>query len=153
MTIFNRPAGCSLSLIVNIFLLTIFPTVNSLHCRPCSINTVSKSLELRKPSTIQLNAKNKFGFDPPATWKSIKEIAPPVVTGAYEDDETAEAGDAIYNLIFVRFPTIAGGLVYFQRVADHAPPIMMDFGFGDYAEFELSPIIVLAAMFLILRPG
>lgn len=86
-----------------------------------------------------------------ALWKAVKSFAPPVVTGAYDRD----AGDsrpfeAMYNLVFVRIPTIAAGLLYFQRVSDGQPAIVMDLGLGDC---QLSPVVVAAAMYLVLRPA
>lgn len=167
MAIFNR-ALRSLILIAIIELLIVWPKINCLHCRPSSIFTGTRSpylgtyLSTRASSRLQttgirrdlqLNAgssNENFSFDPYVVWKFLKGIAPPVITGAYKDDQDVDAGGAIYNLIFVRLPTIAGGILYFQRIADGAPQIVMDLGLG---KFELSPILVVAAMFLILRPA
>lgn len=86
-----------------------------------------------------------------ALWRAVKAFAPPVVTGAYDRDAgDSRPHEAIYNLIFVRLPTLAAGLLYFQRVSEGEPEIVMDLGLG---EFELSPAVVAAAMYLILRPS
>jgi len=114
----------------------------------------SRKAENRRNMHLNANSGNQnFGFDPRGVWKFLKGIAPPVVTGAYKEDEDVDAGGALYNLLFVRLPTIAGGILYCQRISDKAPPIMFDLGFGDLGEIELSPILVVAAMFLILRPA
>jgi hypothetical protein len=89
--------------------------------------------------------------DPLPLWRSVKSTLPPVVTGAYEpavgDSSPAEA---LYNLVFVRLPTLVVGAIYFQRVSSGGRDIVMDLGVG---EFTLSPILVLFAMWLILRPA
>ena len=83
-------------------------------------------------------------------WQAVKASAPPVVTGAYDRDTgDSRPFEAIYNLIFVRVPTLATGLLYFRRVSEGEPEIVMDLGLG---EFQLSPVVVAAAMYLILRP-
>ncbi len=80
----------------------------------------------------------------------MKKVLPPIITGA-TDDTLGDAfpAEALYNLIFVRTPTIVVGILYFQRISEGGNPIFMDVGLGS---FELSPILVLMAMWLILRP-
>lgn len=89
--------------------------------------------------------------DPLPVWRSVKATLPPVVTGAYEPavGDCAPA-EALYNLFFVRLPTIVAGAIYLQRVSSGGRDIIMDMGLG---EFQLSPIAVLFAMWLILRPA
>ena len=76
-------------------------------------------------------------------------MLPPLVTGASE----ANSGDkdpfgSLYNLFFVRLPTCIIGIVYILNLV-HGHPLMMDpFGTG---AFEVSPIVVLAALWAILR--
>lgn len=171
MTILNR-VTCSLVIILIFELL--LPKVNSFHS-PCRMDSASRTPSLttnlfpklanhgqprsrkaenRRDMHLNADSNNQnIGFDPRVVWTFLKGIAPPVVTGAYKDDEDVDAGGALYNFIFVRMPTIAGGILYFQRISDKAPPIMFDLGFGDLGEIELSPILVVAAMFLILRPA
>ena len=84
-----------------------------------------------------------------ALWSGAKSVLPPLVTGASE----ANSGDkdpfgSLYNLFFVRLPTCFIGIVYILNLV-HGHPLMMDpFGTG---AFEVSPIVVLAALWAILR--
>jgi hypothetical protein len=84
-------------------------------------------------------------------WRGIKTVTPPVITGAY-DTGTGDRnpGEALYNLLFVRVPTIVAGLLYFQRTAEGKPEIVMDLGLG---QFELPAMAVIAIMYIILRPS
>ena len=90
-------------------------------------------------------------MNPLAIWKGVKNVLPPIVTGASDETIGNEApAEALYNLIFVRTPTIVVGILYFQRISGGGNPIFMDLGLGS---FELSPLLVLMAMWLILRPA
>lgn len=115
--------------------------------------------------------------DPLPVWRGVKRVMPPIVTGAYEAQTGEEyPGEALYNLvhlfslcsfvnpllnpilfslldskIFVRTPTLVGGLLYFQRISEGKPEIVMDLGVG--GPFELSPVIVCLVMWMILRPA
>jgi hypothetical protein len=108
-----------------------------------------------------------------ATWKDAKATLPPIITGVRQqqpplppphlDDETQPAimtdtttlppldeGDPVallYNMVFVRGPTIAAGLVYAKNVIT-GHPLIVDIGDGP---FEVSPIIVLGVLYAILR--
>ena len=84
-----------------------------------------------------------------ALWSGAKSVLPPLVTGASE----ATSGDkdafgSLYNLMFVRLPTCACAIAYFLNLVQGHPLMMDPFGTG---AFEVSPIIVLAALWAILR--
>lgn len=84
-----------------------------------------------------------------ALWSGAKSVLPPLVTGASE----ATSGDkdafgSLYNLFFVRLPTCCIGVAYFVNLVQGHPLMMDPFGTG---AFEVSPIIVLAALWAILR--
>lgn len=90
-------------------------------------------------------------IDPLQVWKSVKNTLPPIVTGAYEGSiGDAAPAEALYNLVFVRLPTVATGALYFARLSSGEPEIVMDLGLG---QFEMSPILVVFIMWLILRPA
>ena len=84
-----------------------------------------------------------------ALWSGAKSMLPPLLTGASE----ATSGDkdalgSLYNLLFVRTPTILLGIGYLVNLAQGHPLIMDPFGTG---AFEVSPIVVLAVLWAILR--
>ena len=81
-------------------------------------------------------------------WSRAKSVLPPLLTGASE----ATSGDkdalgSLYNLLFVRTPTFFLGIGYLVNLVQ-GHPLIMDFGTG---AFEVSPIVVLAALWAILR--
>lgn len=84
-----------------------------------------------------------------ALWSGAKSVLPPLVTGASE----ATSGDkdafgSLYNLMFVRLPTCCIAIAYFFNLVQGHPLMMDPLGTG---AFEVSPIIVLAALWAILR--
>jgi hypothetical protein len=81
-------------------------------------------------------------------WKTLKDRLPFVVTGA-RTPSTADDNPigGIYNILFVRLPVIAAGLVYGKNLVE-GHPLIVDVGDGP---FSVSPLIVLAVFFVILR--
>jgi hypothetical protein len=81
-------------------------------------------------------------------WKALKENLPFVVTGA-RTPNTADDNPigGIYNILFVRLPVVVAGLVYGKNLAE-GHPLIVDVGDGP---FSVSPLIVLAVFFVILR--
>ena len=56
---------------------------------------------------------------------------------------------AIYNIIFVRLPTILASLVYTKNLIERHP-LYIDLGFGGGA-FEIPPLFVYGVLIIILR--
>lgn len=84
-----------------------------------------------------------------ALWSGAKSVLPPLVTGASEETSgDKDAFGSLYNLMFVRLPTCCIGIAYFVNLVQGHPLMMDPFGTG---AFEVSPIIVLAALWAILR--
>jgi hypothetical protein len=81
-------------------------------------------------------------------WKALKDRLPFVMTGA-RTPTTADDNPigGIYNILFVRLPVIVAGLVYGKNLAE-GHPLIVDVGDGP---FSVSPLIVLAVFFVILR--
>ena len=111
---------------------------------PPPINWARDSILFSKnPATKRNNALLK-------TWNRCRQYLPPIVTGAWK---WRDAGimdrnplGAIYNMIVVRIPTMAIGVVYIQNLLD-GHPLILDFGQGAY---EMSPIVVFSVLALIL---
>ena len=81
-------------------------------------------------------------------WKQAKSALPPIITGDY----TGQRGDnsplaALYNMLFVRIPTIMAGLVYASKLNNSSWALVCDLGFG---QFEVPPTLVALAMLIIL---
>ena len=108
-----------------------------------------RQLHMEKDSQVD-ELKNLLRSSMLTTWRAIKTVAPPVVTGAYDSD-TGDGNpfEAMYNLVFVRMPTLVVGLMYYLRLSRGEPEVIMDLGMG---QFALSPVVVITAMFFILRP-
>ena len=82
-------------------------------------------------------------------WRESKALLPAIVTGAWDK----QAGDArpfehLYNLVFVRLPTILAGLVYTKNLSEGHPLII---SFGDSSNREVPPLIVFCIIGAILR--
>lgn len=80
-------------------------------------------------------------------WRKVKSSLPPVVTGAYKKT-TADANPmgALFNMLFIRIPILAAGILYVVNLAT-GHPLIMDVGYGP---FEVSPIIVGGVLYLML---
>ena len=82
-------------------------------------------------------------------WRESKALLPAIVTGAWDK----HAGDArpfehLYNLVFVRLPTILAGLVYTKNLFEGHPLII---SFGDSSNREVPELIVFIIIGAILR--
>lgn len=109
------------------------------------------------PAPINIRKESILFGENPATmdnnnilrvWKILKQYLPFVVTGA-RTSTTADDNPvgAIYNIVFVRVPVLMAGLVYGKNLAE-GHPLIVDFGQGS---FVMSPLVVVAVFFLILR--
>mmetsp|Transcript_6888 Transcript_6888/g.12468 ORF Transcript_6888/g.12468 Transcript_6888/m.12468 type:complete len:151 (-) Transcript_6888:206-658(-) len=119
--------------------------------------------ELSPPSVSFSRNSILFGDDPPTQrnnaplrfWQGTKSLLPPIITGAWGDDGgggDVGKGDTkpvehLYNLLFVRFPTVCCMVVYVRNIMN-GQPLVMDLGEG---MFEVSPVIVFAVFLAILR--
>lgn len=84
-----------------------------------------------------------------ALWSGAKSVLPPLLTGASETTSgDKDALGSLYNLLFVRLPTVCVGVGYLVNLMQGHPLMMDPFGTGP---FEVSPILVLAALWAILR--
>lgn len=84
-----------------------------------------------------------------AVWSGAKAVLPPLLTGASTTDSgDKDAVGSLYNLMFVRAPTLCVGVGYVANLLQGHPLMMDPFGTG---AFEVSPIIVFAALWAILR--
>jgi hypothetical protein len=81
-------------------------------------------------------------------WRSVKTTLPPVVTGAYKPDRgDAAPGQALYNMIVVRIPTLLCTLWYAKSLAMGGGLFSLDFGFGPW---EAPPTLVAIVVYIIL---
>ena len=76
-------------------------------------------------------------------------MLPPFVTGAWDEG----AGDTkpvehLYNLLFVRMPTVGAGIVYAKNLLQGHPLIV---NFGDGTMFEVPSLFVFGIIAVILR--
>jgi hypothetical protein len=80
-------------------------------------------------------------------WRFCRQQLPYVMTGA----RTACCDDnpigALYNMLLVRIPCIAAGLVYSKNMIE-GHPLIVDVGSGP---FEMNPLIVFGVLYFILR--
>ena len=106
--------------------------------------------DLKPPSVSFTRNSVLFGENPPTQrnngplwlWRGAKSILPPFVTGAWDegkgDDKPAEH---IYNLLFVRMPTVLMGIMYMHYLV-----MNYDDGF-----VEVPPLVVFCVFLVILR--
>ena len=100
-----------------------------------------------------------FGDDPPSqkdniglvAWRGTKYVLPKFVTGAWEED----AGDTkpiehIYNMIFVRLPTVVVGAIYIKNLVE-GHPLVINFGHNVSGDLEVPSLIVFGIIYIILR--
>jgi hypothetical protein len=112
--------------------------------------------DLMPPSVSFTRNSVLFGENPPTQrnnrplwlWRGAKSILPPFATGAWDEG----MGDAtpvehLYNLLFVRMPTILMGILYMRNLS-MGHPLVMNFGDGS---FEVPLLVVLCVFLVILR--
>mmetsp|Transcript_15990 Transcript_15990/g.34541 ORF Transcript_15990/g.34541 Transcript_15990/m.34541 type:complete len:221 (+) Transcript_15990:139-801(+) len=128
--------------------------------------------ELTPPSVSFSRNSILFGDNPPTQrnnaplrlWQGTKSLLPPIITGAWEDGDGGTDDDGngkgrrigkgdtkpvehLYNLLFVRFPTVCCMVVYVRNILN-GQPLVMDLGEG---MFEVPPVIVFGVFLAILR--
>lgn len=120
--------------------------------------TTTSEKDLLRPQ-VNIRKESILFSDNPATvennnslrvWKLCKKYLPFIFTGAREID-TADDNPigGIYNMIFVRCPTILAGCFYIKNNID-GHPLIVDLGFGN-GPFIVNPLVVFAVLFAILR--
>lgn len=81
-------------------------------------------------------------------WLTIKSISPPIITGAWKEKTGDDKpGQAIYNLVFVRMPTILCGLWYSSSLLKGGGGFALDIGTGPV---DVGPTGVALVLYLIL---
>jgi len=91
------------------------------------------------------NAPTQRDNGPLRVWKSAKSVLPALVTGAWDDDKKGDRKpvEHLYNMVFIRIPTVLMALVYSKNLID-GHGLILSFG-------EVPPIIVFAVFAAILR--
>ncbi|KAL7471944.1 hypothetical protein ACHAXS_012251 [Conticribra weissflogii] len=103
--------------------------------------------------------KNSILFDPDAPtqknnaplqiWCAAKSVFPTFVTGAWEEGKGDRTPmEHLYNMIFVRLPVVGMGIVYVWNLFRGHGLYM---NLGDGTVFEVPSLIVLGAIYIILR--
>ena len=87
-------------------------------------------------------------------WKTLRQNLPYVLTGVSKDvnNELTKAIDdnpigAIYNMVFVRLPSLLAGIIYSKNLIE-SHPLYCDVGTG---AFEIPPLFVYGLLLIILR--
>jgi hypothetical protein len=98
-----------------------------------------------------------FGEDPATVasnnalrlWKLMKDSLPYIFTGGQAGSDVSDFNPmgGIYNVIFVRLPTILAGCVYGKNLVE-GHPLVVDLGDGP---FEVNPLAVAGVLYVILR--
>lgn len=120
-------------------------------------NDDSELDDLTPPSISFTRNSLLFGDTPPTQrnngplrlWQGTKSVLPPVVTGAWGDEGQGDTKpvEHLYNLMFVRAPTVLMGGVYIRNLLlGHG--LIMNVGEG---LFEVPPVIVFGIIAIILR--
>ena len=124
-------------------------------------STKYSELDDLTPPTISFTRNSiLFGDNPPTQknngplwlWRSAKTILPPMVTGAYGNKDRGDTRpvEHLYNLIFVRTPTVLAACLYVKNIVLGHPLVV---NFGDGTMIEVSPLIVFGVIFAILGGG
>lgn len=123
---------------------TVRSNVIDPHLRPPLVNLRKESILFgQSPATVANNNMLK-------AWKFFTTYFPYVITGVKPqtaNDQTVSPIGGMYNIFFVRVPTILAGLLYLQNLA-LGYPLVMDLGYGS---FEVNPFIVGSALYILLR--
>ena len=112
-----------------------------------------RSSDDEQPSRNEKDENNVVDTVALRLWRTCKNQLPFVVTGARTASRTADENPigGIYNIVFVRLPTIVAGFIYAKNLLLDGHGMIVDLGFGGAGPFELPPIIVGAALYVILR--
>ena len=80
-------------------------------------------------------------------WRGVKSFSPSFLSGAYNaQDGDLNPGEALYNMAFVRFPTVLGALWY-SNIVYHGGGLTLDLGLGP---FTVPPGVVLIVVIALL---
>ncbi|KAL7543812.1 hypothetical protein ACHAXR_013128 [Thalassiosira sp. AJA248-18] len=113
--------------------------------------------DLTPPSISFTKNSLLFGENPPTQrsngalwlWQGTKSVLPKFVTGAWEQGMgDTRPVEHLYNLIFVRMPTVCVGIFYVKNILAGHPLIV---NFGDGTMFEVPSLIVFGIIYVILR--
>ena len=108
--------------------------------------------ELSRPSISFTRNSILFDEDAPTqrdngplrVWRSTKSFLPALVTGAWDERKgDRKPVEHLYNMIFIRIPTVLMALVYSKNLVE-GHGLILSFG-------EVPPIIVFAVFAIILR--
>ncbi len=115
-------------------------------------NLIRPPINIRKESILfSDNPTTAANNNISKTWLSMRLNLPYIITGASKDDDVSPVDKnpigAIYNVMFVRLPTILAGLVYSKNLVQ-GHPLFCDVGAGP---FEIPPLIVYGVLLVILR--
>ena len=114
-------------------------------------NLIRPPINIRKESILfSDNPTTAANNNIARTWKSMRMNLPYVITGATKDEFSPVDKNpigAIYNVLFVRLPTVLAGLLYSKNLIQ-GHPLFCDVGAGP---FEIPPLIVYGVLLVILR--
>ena len=112
--------------------------------------------DLQPPSVSFTRNSVLFGENPPTQrnngplwlWRGAKSILPSFATGAWDEGKgDATPVEHLYNLLFVRMPTVLMGILYMRNLS-MGHPLVMNYGDGF---FEVPPLVVRCVFLVILR--
>ena len=90
------------------------------------------------------NAPTQRDNGPLRVWQKTKSLLPAVVTGAWDESKgDRKPVEHLYNMVFIRIPTVLMLLVYSKNLID-GHGLILSFG-------EIPPVIVFAVFAIILR--
>ena len=90
------------------------------------------------------NAPTQRDNGPLRVWQKTKSLLPAVVTGAWDENKgDRKPVEHLYNMVFIRIPTVLMLLVYSKNLTD-GHGLILSFG-------EIPPLIVFAVFAIILR--
>ena len=112
-------------------------------------NLLFPAITLRRESILfGQNPATRYDSRALRAWRATKRTLPRIVTGArapHTADDNPMGG--FYNMLFVRLPTLAAGLVYAKNIAT-GHPLVIDVGAGPT---EVTPLLVATVLLVILR--
>jgi len=124
-------------------------------------NLVRPPINIRKESILfSDNPATAQNNNIARLWKFCKNRLPYVFTGVSKDSSSSSSSaavdmdknpiGAIYNMVFVRCPSVLAGVVYSKNLIE-GHPLYCDVGFGAAGPFEIPPLFVYGVLLIILR--